>query len=399
MYFLEEYAQNISKKFLKQNLLLSFSVLGLCAFSILFIYSAGHKTPGLENNWIKQGVWFAIGGINALILMGIDYRKLGRFSLLIYFMGMMLLVLVLIVGMEINGAKSWLKVLPGVNLQPSELAKVCTIIPLAWYAAFEDVEFKKFSQLIPPAVLCIIPMALILKQPDMGSALVFAPIFITIIFLGGLKKRYFLIAIAALLTLGPLVYKYKFQKHQKNRVLNYVRPFANDSIYQAFKTFTVAGDPNFKDEKDVVVDDWNARQSELAVGSGGLYGKGLTQGTQNTLGFLPRRVAPTDFIFSVIAEESGFIGSTILLLGFCGLILGSFYIAASATDKFGMFLASSIGVMLTTHIFINIGMTIRVVPIIGIPLPFVSYGGSGVVLMMICIGILQSVYIHRNPER
>ena len=148
----------------------------------------------------------------------------------------------------------------------------------------------------------------------------------------------------------------------------------------------------------VVEDDWNAKQCELATGSGGLYGKGFGKGTQNPLGFLPKKITPTDFIFSVISEETGFIGSAFLLSCYALMILLGLHISAKSGDDFGKYLAAGIATVFCIHIFINIGMTIRVVPIIGIPLPFVSYGGSGMIGMMACMGVLQSVYIHRHDH-
>jgi rod shape determining protein RodA len=163
------------------------------------------------------------------------------------------------------------------------------------------------------------------------------------------------------------------------------------SVFEVAKRLSISN----KTKKLVLMDDWNARQSELAVGSGGMYGKGIGRGTQNPLGFLPKKVAPTDFIFSVISEETGFAGSA-LLLGCCAaMLMLTLHISAKSGDDFGKYLAAGIATVFCVHIFINVGMTIRVVPIIGIPLPFVSYGGSGMIGMMACMGVLQSVYIHR----
>ncbi len=393
------YLEHLPRKLARMNFLLLITVGVLLAYGVLFIYSAGQQTGHpIDGYWIRQLVWIGVGSALMLGLMAVDYEILGRFSVWIYVGSLSLLVAVLIFGTEINGAKSWLKLLPGINIQPAEFAKLGALIPLAWFVSFPSTDLRKYSHLACAVGIPLVPIFLVLLQPDMGSSLVFFPLCLAVVFVGGMRLR--LIAYVALLVLlaGPMVYKLGFKHHQKQRVLTFLKPILPANGYKVAAAFTTLGDSKAQNRTEIVIDDWNALQSELAVGSGGTNGKGFGKGTQNTLGFLPRRVAPTDFIFSVIAEETGFVGSVVLLGAFAFLCCLSIYIAAKARDPFGKYLACGIAAMFCMHIFINVGMTIRVMPIIGIPLPLVSYGGSVMILMLSCIGILQSIYIHRRTD-
>ena len=325
-------------------------------------------------------------------LMGFDYRSLGRYSIIIFGVSLFLLLTVLVLGKEINGARCWLVLPAGITVQPAEFAKLGLIVPLAWYASFQSTDFRKLRCIAYCVGLTLIPMFFIMLQPDMGSCLVFMPICFIMVFLGGMRIRLIVYVLIVGALVGPIVYRFGFQYHQKQRVLVYLKPLLPSAAFELVKRLSVSN----KTKKLVIMDDWNAHQSELAVGSGGMFGKGIGQGTQNPLGFLPKKVAPTDFIFSVIAEETGFVGCTVLLGCCAAMLLLALHISAKSSDDFGKYLAAGIATVFCIHIFINVGMTIRVVPIIGIPLPFVSYGGSGMIGMMACMGVLQSVYIHRH---
>ncbi len=392
---------DLPKKLSRLNIPLLLVTGLLIGVGILFIYSAGRQTGGrLAGYWTRQLLWVVIGGIGMVFLAGLDYQVLGRYSAWIYLGSLSLLIVVLIFGVKVHGARSWLKLLPGINIQPAEFAKLGIIIPLAWFASFPSTDLKRWRHLGWILLITIIPMLLILLQPDMGSALVFIPIGLAILFVGGLRYRLILYAVLIALLAGPLVYKFGFRAHQQGRVLTFLKPIVPAPVYKVALQFTKAGIPESQRRAiQIRVDDnWNINQSLIAVGSGGFWGKGFGKGTQNTLGFLPRRVAPTDFIFSVIAEETGFVGSMILITAFLGLLFLCIYIAAKARDDFGRFMACAIAAMFSVHIFVNIGMTIRLLPIIGIPLPFVSYGGSFMILMLSCVGVLQSIYIHRQDN-
>ncbi len=358
----------------KMNFVLLGLVFATIATGLFFIYGTGQQNAeSFGRFWIKQSVWIVIGCGIMLVLSLIDYRHYGRHAGVIYMSTVLLLIAVLMFGKRINGARSWLPVGPGIAVQPSEFSKLGLVIIISWIASRPSTRFRSLRDLVPYVVLAAIPFALILMQPDMGSAIVLVPITLAITFISGMKKRWLLYGLILALVSAPLVYKYVFKDHQRKRLHTFLNP-----------------------SKNPTKEGWNARQSLLAVGSGGLTGKGYMKGTQNVLGFLPKSVAPTDFIFSVIAEESGFAGSSLLISAFCGIMLSCIYIAATARDSFGRNLACGIAVLLCVHIYINIGMTVGLAPIIGIPLPFVSYGGSFMILMLSSIGVIQSVYIRRR---
>ena len=358
------------------NFLLLFFVLLAVSIGVVFIYGSGHLNSGTFTRfWIKQLVWIGLGTALMLAISCIDYENLGRYAVFFYSFSIGLLVIVLIFGKRINGAKSWLGVLPGLSIQPSEFAKLGLLIAVSWLASRPWNRLDQLPKIIPFAVLTIIPLTLIALQPDLGSAIVLIPIALSVLFVSGAKKRWFVSAAIITILAAPLVYKFALKDHQRKRLYTFIHPTENPTS-----------------------EGWNARQSLLAVGSGGLYGKGYMKGTQNVLGFLPKTVAPTDFIFSVIAEEIGFIGSAFLIFVFGGILVTGIYIASKARDYFGRNLACGITTLLCVHIYINIGMTIGLAPIIGIPLPFVSYGGSFMLSMLGSVGILQSVYIHRQTN-
>ena len=346
----------------------------LCSIGIAFIFAIGRQHGGsFELVWQNQTMWVVIGLVGMLVLAAIDYEWLGRGSHLIYVGSIALLIAVLLIGREIHGARSWIVLPGGKTLQPAELAKLGVILPAAWLASRQSMHLGRWRHLFPFALLLALPMGLIALQPDYGSAMVLVPIVVGIVFVAGLPARWLVYAGLIVTLLSPIIFHQVLAEHQRNRI----RIFLNPS-------------------SDTTRSGWNARQSLLAVGSGGMSGKGFMNGTQNTLGYLPRNVSHTDFIFSVIAEETGFVGSTTVIVLEVLLLLLSVYIASQACDEFGRNVACGIAVMFCCHVYINIGMTVGMAPIIGIPLPFVSSGGSFMLLTMGCIGILQSIYIRRR---
>ncbi len=349
-------------------------VAALCGTGVVFIYGTGQQAGGaMAQYWLRQLVWIGAGLGLMLWLAVLDYHALGRAAVTIYLAALFLLGLVLLVGDKINGARSWIKVGP-VTLQPSEAAKFGLLVAVAAVAAMPSCNLRRWQGCLPFVGLLAPPMVLIGLQPDMGSAVVLPPLVLAVMFVSGLRWRYLLVLVLVGLLAAPVVYRYGLREHQRERL-------------------RVLLDP----ERDPMSGGWNARQSLLAVGSGGLYGKGFMKGTQNTLGFLPRSVAPTDFIFSVVAEESGFVGSALLLAGFLAVLALALYIGAKARDPFGRNLACGTAAWLLVHVFVNAGMTMGLAPIIGIPLPFVSYGGSFMLLTLASVGVLQSIYVHRRP--
>lgn len=362
-------------KLQRMNFLLLVLGATLALTGVLFIYSAGQQIGGvMASYWIRQLVWLGLGVLGMLFFACVDYRCLNRHAWWLYLGCILLLVLVLIVGSRTNGAKSWIKLGP-VTLQPAEFAKLGTLLACAWLLAQRWWTFDSLRNWAYLAILAGLPAGLILLQPDAGSALVLAPLVFVLLYLRGWRKRWILFLVLAVVAAAPPTYLYLLKPHQRERIL-------------------VLLDPG----RDPRGAGWNSRQSMLAVGSGRLTGKGFMQGTQHTLGFLPRTVAPTDFIFAVIAEESGFLGCVLLISGFVAMLILVVFIGAKAGDEFGRLLACGVAMIFCVHFFVNVGMTMGVMPIIGIPLPLVSYGGTFVLATLCALGLVQSVYVHSQAE-
>jgi rod shape determining protein RodA len=321
-----------------------------------------------------------------------DYRRLRDVSWGLYAMGLILLVAVLFFGTRIYGAKRWLMFL-GIGVQPSEIGKLAVIIlgacllsPLA----------EKYARLLPMwklFALAGVPMLLVMKEPDLGSALVFLPIVTAMLFAAGTPVRPLMTLIAGgvlviVLVLAAVALPERLGMTPEHQEKFFQTIRLSDYQRDRIAVFLHPG-------KDPMGTGWNKRQSEIAVGSGGLTGKGFLNGTQNILGFLPRTVAPTDFIFSVIAEETGFAGALLVLVLYGVLTICGLYAAMVARDKMGRVLCVGIVTMVFTHAFVNVAMTIGVLPVVGIPLPLVSYGGTFMVITLFTLGLIQSVYVRR----
>lgn len=355
------------------NILLALLCAVLLIAGVLFIHGAGQQMGGkYAGLWERQVAWICLGLVAHTGVILINFRTLGRYSWIVYGVGTLLLASVLIFGTEINNARSWLALGP-FTLQPSELMKPAAIVALAWAASRPGIRMQRGDRILVLAALTAIPVGLIARQPDHGTALVFLPIAGVMLFLGGLRWKW--IGLAALLVAlaAPVGYQFALAPHQRERIRTFLEPSA-----------------------DIRNAGWNAHQSMLAVGSGGFSGKGYMQGTQYVLGYLPQTVASTDFIFSVIAEETGFVGASALLACFLGVILCCLRAAAVSSDSFGAYTAAAVAALLAIHVFVNVGMTIRVAPIIGIPLPLVSYGGSFMLGTLISLGLVQNVCVTRR---
>ena len=354
----------------------------LITVGILFIYSIGHQVGGIaEQFWSRQLRWLVLGVAVWLGAALIDYRRLKVLALPFYLVCLALLALVLFKGTEVYGAKRWL-VFGGLRLQPSEPAKIATIILVAAMMALPRFRINNFLHLGYAGALIFIPFLLIMLEPDLGSALVLAPIGAVMVFVAGMKWKYMLIISSILL--GMISLEIANEVYQ-------VHPFLKDYQRKRIEVF-------LNPEKDLLGRGYNQFQSRLAVGSGGMAGKGFGNSSQSTLGFLPRSVSNNDFIFSVIAEETGFVGCSALVFCYFLLLLTGLRTAISAGNRFGQLLSAGITTLFFSHIFVNIGMTIGLMPVTGLPLPFLSYGGSFLVSSMLCLGILQSVRIHRDEE-
>jgi len=361
-----------------------FSVLLLLVIGLIFIYSTGQQIGTYSSSmfWLKQVQWIAMGTCFWTIMACTNYRDLKPLVWIFYVLCLILLVVVLIFGVKIYGARRWLDFGAGIRLQPSELAKLAILLLLSHIMTAPSFNINKFRYMAWAGLLVAIPFLLIAREPDLGSAIILIPIFIGLIFVSGLKWKYIITAgaVLAVIVTAEVINEvgeyYPFLKtYQKERLLTFLDP-----------------------ERDITHRGYNQFQARLAVGSGGAIGKGIGQGTQNTLGFLPQTVSNNDFIFSVIAEETGFAGCMVLILSYILLAFSVLRTAFTASDDFGRFIAVGAACIFFAHSFINMGMSIGVNPVTGVCLPFVSYGGSFMLLSMTCLGILQSVYRHRKER-
>jgi rod shape determining protein RodA len=326
-----------------------------------------------------------------------DYQQLARFSWWIYGAAIVMLLMVFLFP-KVNGAHRWIP-LPGFTLQPSELAKIAVVVVLSVYLAAPDRDVDEGKTFYGCVAIVGLPFLLIAAEPDLSTSLTLAPISLAIMLYMGVQRRLLLIGLAAVVIFATVVcFWIKFEttpaieampEAEQPAVVLPRMPFLEDYQKGRIKVFLT---------KDFDKGDagWNKLQSQIAVGSGGLHGKGYLQGTQNILGFLPRTVAPTDFIFCVIAEETGFLGGAFFIVLYTVLLGRCMRVSLRSRDEFGRIMALGIGVMVFCHVFVNIAMTIGILPITGLPLPLMSYGGSFMVSTMIALGLVQSVYQRRR---
>jgi rod shape determining protein RodA len=314
-------------------------------------------------------IWYGAGMTGMVFSFSINYKSLYRWSPAIYAVCILLLIYVLIMGKYVGGARRWL-ILGPVSVQPSELIKIAVIISLArYYSKHANPRGFTLSELLTPLMLTIIPFMLIVKQPDLGTAMVLVLIAGAMTVFVKIERRSLLCIITACTITGPLVW-FLLKGYQKKRILTFINP-----------------------DRDPLGAGYHIIQSKIAIGSGMIFGKGFLKGTQNALSFLPEQ--HTDFIFSVLAEEWGFVGSVFILFLFLVLIIWGLNIAYRCRDPFGTILAVGATAMIFWQVFINIGMAMGLMPIVGVTLPFISYGGSSIVSIMICVGLLMSISMRR----
>ncbi len=381
----------------------------LLLVGVAFIYSAGAEVGGdLAGKWHRQVAWIVLGSCLYAVTAATDYHFLCRKSHWFYLLGLLLLLSVLVFGRTLNNTRGWLRV-PGVGyLQPVELAKPLTLLFLSWLATRPVLRNSRWGEWLPPLVLFAVtalPFFLICLQPDMGTALVFLPVTLSLAFLTGLRKRWFVLGGLFVALALPLAFSH-LSHYQQERVKVFLAAPSRSLCRVASLALPQSTGEHLQEKVEEFLstedgkkprDDWNAVQSMLAVGSGGMFGKGYLEGTQHVLGYLPKTIAPTDFIFSVIAEETGFLGGGALIILFAVLFLCFCRTAITARDRLGCALATGVAVFFATHVIINLSMTMGAAPIVGIPLPFVSYGGSFMLGTMMLAGIAQSVQIHGEP--
>jgi rod shape determining protein RodA len=380
---------------------------GLMLVGTLFVYSAtmvsesAVAAPFYSQTWFRQIIWYALGSGAAVGLCFVDYHTITRWSFVVYWATILMLVAVLIPGIGKThgwGARRWIDLGPFQG-QPSEFAKLAFILAQAHFLSRPVEELRLLLTFWKSLGLMLLPFVLILKEPDLGSALVLLPTGLAILFVAGIPKRYLVrllggvgilgVLFVANLLFAPPSWQIKLEDYQRRRLLVYFgkeeSPSAGASKAEQARLRQQQFDYSH-----------NVRQALISVGSGGLTGKGWRRGTQNALGYLPRAVAHNDFIFSVIAEESGFVGSVIVLTLYGVVLFSGIRIAGQARDRLGKTMAVGVVTLLFSHVFINIGMNIRIMPVTGVPLPLLSYGGSSVLGSLIAMGMLQNVYIYRK---
>jgi rod shape determining protein RodA len=344
----------------------------LGAMGLTTVYSAVTADPPPSPQRVlfyKQIVWFAIGFIVMTASFSFSYRLLDRWAHPIYIACILLLLGVVVFGKFAGGSRRWL-VLGPVHLQPSELIKIAIVLVLAkYYSKGSDPRGFNLRELLRPMLLTALPFALIVIQPDLGTAGLVALIAVTMTLFVKAERRTLVLLVSSTAALIPFVWSL-LKDYQKQRISTFLNP-----------------------DQDPLGSGYHIIQSKIAIGSGMISGKGYLQGTQNALSFLPEE--HTDFIFSVLAEEWGAVGSMVLILLFLVLILWGLNIAHSCRDPFGTILAVGITSLIAWQVVINIGMTMGLMPVVGVPLPLISYGGSSTLTVAICIGLLMNISMRR----
>jgi rod shape determining protein RodA len=385
-----------------------FAVLGLMLLSVAFVYSATMLNETAiasfyHHTYFKQFLWFALGTGAAAIVCTVDYHVICRWSFVGYWLLILVLIAVLIPGIgktHASGARRWID-LPGFQFQPSEFAKLAFILAEANFLSRPADELRQRNVFWKAIGLLALPFLLIMKEPDLGSALVLVPTGLIMLAVAGTPPRYLiqLVGIGAILggllvtdlLYAPPKYRLPMKEYQVKRLLVY---FGRNYVNYSAEGGDAAEKRRLQEEQSK--DEYNVKQAMIAVGSGGMWGKGWRQGQQNALGYVPKAGKHNDFIFCIIAEELGFFGSVIVLALYSVVLFTGIRIAGQARDRLGKLLAVGVVTLLFSHIFINIGMNIRIMPVTGVPLPLLSYGGSSVLCSLIAIGLLQNIYMYRK---
>jgi rod shape determining protein RodA len=349
----------------------------LTALGVVMVYTAtgmfGENGPGLEDYAVRQTAFALMG----LVLLGLatatEYRFLGSLSVALYALTVLLLVLTFAVGLETHGATRWID-LGLLQFQPSELAKVTTAVAIARYLSVNAQHIDRLGVYLK-SVLVLLPIAaMVYLQPDLGTTLVLASIWFTQVFAAGVPTRYLAATAVASVPMGVLAWFFLLKDYMRARLLASINP-----------------------EADILGQGYNLIQARIAIGSGGLLGHGFTAASQIQLGFLPVQYA--DFIFAVVGAELGFVGVVLVVSLYFLLCTRLFALSQQAKDNFGRLLVAGVGGWIAFQAFVNMGMNLGLVPSTGIPLPFVSYGGSALISLMIAIGIVQSVMLRRERVR
>jgi len=352
-------------RFLHLDVVLFLLLLVLISVGLVVLYSAGGESRVLMSN---QGIRLALAMVGMMVIAQIPPAVLRRWSPWLYLVGVGLLLAVLLAGEMGKGAQRWLD-LGVVRFQPSEMMKLAVPMMVAWYFADRPLP-PRVLELMLSGLLVIVPMLLIAKQPDLGTALLVGSAGVFAIFLAGIRWRILIGLGLTAVAMAPVLWHF-MHEYQRQRVLTLLSP-----------------------ESDPLGSGYHIIQSKIAIGSGGVYGKGWLNGTQSQLDFLPER--STDFIFAVFGEEFGLLGAILLILLYVAIIFRGLYIAVYAQDTYSRLLAGSLSLTFFVYLFVNTGMVIGLLPVVGVPLPLVSYGGTSLVTLMAAFGMLMSIQSHRR---
>jgi rod shape determining protein RodA len=329
-----------------------------------------------SNDAVKQGIFILLGAAAVAFFAFADYQFLMHLQFPVYMGNLLLLMLVLVpgIGKLVNGARSWIPVGPFL-LQPSEFCKVAVVICLAAYLCRRQEKIQQFPTLLWSLAYVGVPLLLILKQPDFGTTLSILAIWFGMLFFGGARLRHLAtLAAVGILLFGVAWNRGVLKEHQKERLAVFLN-----------------SNPTPRQMRE---GGWQIQQSQIAIGAGQISGQGYQQGMQNRAKYVPENT--TDFIFTVVAEEFGFIGGALLLLCYLGLLLRAASTAITTDNYFGVLIAGGFTSLVAFHCIINLGMTMRVMPITGVPLPFFSYGGSSYIAFSMCLGLVQSISMRRR---
>ena len=344
--------------------------IAIFVIGILSIYSASYKINQSFNDTLalKQLLWMGLAILMVLLMIRWNYFKLVDLAWPMYVMSLFFLVVVLFMPARL-GARRWID-LGGFNFQPSEFAKLAVILVLARYFSNHRPEAMSKMQLLTPFLILGVPFLLILKEPDLGTGLILIPIFFCMLYVWGFNSKVIFFLLFAGVVASPFLFHF-LKEYQRIRLLVFINP-----------------------NLDPLGSGYTIIQSKIAIGSGGFFGKGFMGGTQNQLKFLPEK--HTDFIFGVIGEEGGFLAGLLVFFLFFLMVQRGYQIVAQTPDKFGSQLACGVTTMLAFQAFMNLGMTMGVLPVVGVPLPLVSYGGTSILMTMLAIGLLLNIKIHRS---
>jgi len=359
-------------------LLLTFTLL-ICLLGVLEIYSStyGTKFSGGQGTplYVKQIYW-VLGGLALMFIVSIfNYQILLENAHWLYGVSIVALLAVAAVGRVVLGAKRWIQLPGGQHFQPSEWVKLVLIIVLARYFAEENERGATLGDVVKAGAIALVPMLLVLKEPDLGTALTYVPVAVMALFLGGIQFRHAAIILLVAGVLAPALWVYGprihlIKQYQKDRLTSFLHP-----------------------QEDSQKSGYQLEQSKIAVGSGGIWGKGFRQGSQTQGAFLPEQ--HTDFIFAAWAEEHGFVGAVALLLLYFLVLMRLVHNAQTASDRAGGFVVMGVVAVLLFHVLVNAGMVVGFMPVTGIPLPLMSYGGSSLLFMFLALGIVMNIRMRR----